>query len=397
MTTNKTVKPRIALFAMGVIGGGNLGYGVPVLADLFEKLSSKYEIIYYSFSAVDSQNVPVGIKLRQTRWPLPGRAKFFWTSLKFAWDQIANPCQLIFTVSIYPTAHWALRVGKIFRCPVVVQMIALEAVSLPDIGYGNLTVPWLKKVTVDVCKNADILIAVAEYQKKIAEESLPTQRHIEVLPLRIDFRKFSYKRRNISFPVQFIHIAYYSPIKGQDVMFAAFAKVSKEFDCHLTVIGHGFDIPEVSNMLEQLNITDKVTFTGEIDQSRIPAYFSDAHILLHMARFETGCAVIQEAMASGVAVCGTRVGILSDIGDNYAMVAKPQNVEDITSKIMQVVKDEGLYERITANAYEWIKTYDSEWSHRNYDRFLGQTLEAIKGPKTGQLARTTSRPPIDKY
>ena len=99
-------------------------------------------------------------------------------------------------------------------------------------------------------------------------------------------------------------------------MFRAFAKVAQKIDCHLTVIGEGFNIDKVREMMKDLRIDDHVTFTGSVSQSQLPQYLRKAHILLHTARFETGCAVIQEAMSSGVAVVGTRVGILSDIGIN---------------------------------------------------------------------------------
>ncbi len=362
---------------MGVIGGGNLGYGIPVLRDLFERLSAHYEIIFYSFSTIKEGNIPEGIKLRQTKLPLPGRLKFLYIALKFAFDQIFYPSKLIFAISIYPTGHWAIRLGKIFKRHVLVQIIALEAVGLTDIGYGNLTIPWLKKITIKVCEEADTLVAVAGYQMDVAKKSLPTMRDIDVLPLRIDYRKFYYRKRQISFPIQFIHVAYYSPIKDQDTMFTALAIISKKVDCHLTVIGSGYGSSNVRDMLDRLQISNLVTFVGEIDQSEIPRYFHDAHILLHPARFETGCAVIQEAMASGVAVCGTRVGILSDIGDSYAMIAPPKDPEELANKIMELINNPDLYDRITNNAYKWITTYDSMWSYENYRKFIDSKLKDL--------------------
>lgn len=362
---------------MGVIGGGNLGYGIPVLRDLFERLSAHYQIIFYSFSTINAENIPKGIKLRQTRLPLPGRLKFLYIALKFALDQIFYPSKLIFAISVYPTGHWAIRLGKIFNRHVLVQIIALEAVGLTDIGYGNLTVPWLKKITINVCEKADTLVAVAGYQMDVAKESLPTLRKIDVLPLRIDYRKFFYRKRQVSFPVQFIHVAYYSPIKDQDTMFSALAAVSKKVDCHLTVIGSGYHNSDVKDKLDRLDISGLVTFVGEVDQSEVPRYFQDAHILLHPARFETGCAVIQEAMASGVAVCGTRVGILSDIGDSYAMIAPPKDPGQLADKIMELISNPDLYETITANAHKWITTYDSMWSFENYKRFIDSKLEDL--------------------
>jgi glycosyltransferase involved in cell wall biosynthesis len=359
---------------MGVIGGGNIGYGIPVLRDLFQKLGADYQIVYYSFSTINPENVPNNIKIRQITLKLPGRIKFMWICTKFILDQVFIPCKFIFAVSIYPTGYWALKMGKLFKRPVAVQIIALEAVSLPDIRSGNLTVPWLRKITTDVCKEAEALIAVADYQRVVAQTSLPTSRKIAVLPLRIDYRKFFFRKREIIFPVQFIHIAFYSPIKDQDTMFAAFAEVSKNIDAHLTVIGHGYDVPKIHFKMDELNIKDNVTFTGEIDQQRIPEFLDKAHVLLHTSRFETGCAVIQEAMASGVAVCGTRVGILADIGDKYAMIAPPKDPIALAHKILDLVNNRNLYDSITQEAYHWIKTHDSWWSYQNYRQFLNDNF-----------------------
>lgn len=368
-------KPRIALLAMGILGEGKIGQGIPVLTDLFNRLSDNFEIVWYSFSPVDTTAIPARIKTRQViSWPIPGRLKYLLLCMSFLLDHIRNPYQLLFAVSVFPPGRWAVLLGKLINRKVLVQIIALEAVSLPDIKAGYLYHPWHRRVTTRICREADVLIAVAEYQKKVAQLSLPTNREIVVLPLRIQPHKFRYIKKHITYPVQFIHIAYYSPIKDQHTMLRAFAKVAQIIDCRLTVIGSGYNVPEIPMLLKELGILERVTFTGEISQSELPQYFDNAHILLHTARFETGCAVIQEAMASGVAVCGTEVGILADIGERYAVVAAPQDPERLAEKIISLVNNPQLYSSITKEAYQWISRYDADWSYRNYLDFLTSQL-----------------------
>lgn len=369
-------KPRLALFGYGILGGGTMHHGIPVLTDLFDRLSDDFDIVYYCFANISPEHVPSEIQVKQaTSLPLPGRIKFFLLSLVFAFDQIRNPFSLIFAVSVYPTGLWAVRLGRIFKIPVAVQIIALEAVALEDIGYGNLVYPWLKKITQRVCERADALIAVAEYQKNIAISSLPTSRKIEVLPLRINCSNFPFKDRKLTYPVQFIHIAYYSPIKDQDTMFRAFSAIAEKIDCHLTVIGEGFDILKVSRLLDDLKITERITFTGTILQSQLPKYLANAHILLHTARFETGCAVIQEAMSSGVAVAGTRVGILYDIGDRYAVSVPVGDDEQLAEKTLALINDGKLYDRIRMESRQWISKYDAVWAYENYLKFLKKMIK----------------------
>jgi glycosyltransferase involved in cell wall biosynthesis len=372
---NVPPKPRIALLAMGVMGGGSLNDGIPVLADLFGRLSQHFEIVFYSFQKVHRANISSSIKTKDvTNLRVPGRLKYFFLLARIVWDSLRHPYQLLFAVSVYPPGRSAVLIGKLLRRPVVVQMIALEAVAIHEINSGNLTIPWLAKITRSVCKNTNYLVAVSDFQAKVAMKDLPTSREIVVLPLRINAAKFNFQPREISYPVQLVHIGYFSPIKGQDVMFRAFAKLTRNVDCHLTVIGNGFNVPVVKNMLSELGIQEKVFFKGPVLQSEIPSLLAGKHIMVHAARFETGCAVIQEAMASGVAVCGTRVGLLSDIGDEYAMIVPSEDHNLLAEKIQNLIADPVLYNRITRSAHEWISNYDAAWSAEAYRKFIASTL-----------------------
>lgn len=372
----KRDKPRIALLGVSTLGGGPLGQGIPSIAALFDHLSQYYSITFYSFGLTNVSRISDFIRVKQvSRWRLPGRLKYLLLSFKIVLDHLRNNYSLLFAVSAYPAGLYAVRLGKLLKRPVAVQYIALEAVAITDIVYGNLTIPWLRKITTWVSEQSTSLIMVSEWQKVLAMESLPSVRKMDVLPLRINPKNFSYRKKEISFPVELIHIAYYSPIKGQDILFEAFSKVSKEMDCHLTVIGDGFNVREVKKLLEELEITDKVSFLGLIPQSELPTYFERAQILVHPARFETGCAVIQEAMASGVAVCGTDVGLLNDIGDQFAVIVPVGNPEKLAEGILQLVRSPKIYERITMEAYLWITKYDAAWANENYIRFIESLLQ----------------------
>jgi 2-polyprenyl-3-methyl-5-hydroxy-6-metoxy-1,4-benzoquinol methylase len=143
---------------------------------------------------------------------------------------------------------------------------------------------------------------------------------------------------------------------------------------------HRVDMDNPFNILYtlvNLNIEDKITFAGLVPQADIPQYLDRAHIMLHTARYETGCAVIQEAMASGVAVCGTDVGLLSDIGDRYAVIVPPGNVEALAVKIVELVNDQKKFESITSAARDWITRHDAAWSAKNYSENL---MGVVNGP-----------------
>src|SRR5258706_3714803 len=96
------LKPRIALFGMGILGRGPLGEGIPVLTDLFERLSQHFHIVYYCFSPIDSAKVPLPIKVKQVvSWRLPGRLKYVLLCARFGIDHLFNRYALIFAVAAY--------------------------------------------------------------------------------------------------------------------------------------------------------------------------------------------------------------------------------------------------------------------------------------------------------
>jgi glycosyltransferase involved in cell wall biosynthesis len=363
-------KPRIAVFAKGVIGGGKLGYGIPLLRDLFEKLSGDFDVVLYSFSSVDESKAIQSISVRQVLINLPLQFRYLLLSLRFVIDQVLTPCDIIFAISISPAGHWALRLGRIFRRDVVIQLIGPEAASLPKCNGGDLDQPRLKEITLKACAQATRLVVLGSFQKRIAKECLPFDREIDIVPRRIDPSKFHFKKRPLTFPVQFIHVAYYSKLKDQDTMFRSFAEISKSVDCHLTVIGGGYDTIEVNAMINSLQIGDRITFIGQIDHSEIPKHFDNKHILIHPSHFEGASAVVQEAMASGVVVCGTPVGILADIGEDFAFIFQAGNNADLTEKIFEMINNPQLVDKKANNAHTYINTYGSEWSYRcNRDYF----------------------------
>lgn len=367
-------KPRIAVMGMGTLDAGALG--IPVLIDLFGRLSAHFEIVFYSFLPIDKSSVPNGILVREpVNLRLPGRIKYLLVAARCAVDHLMNSYSAFFAVSIYPTGLAATTLGSLFRKPSIVQIIATEGGSGSQASFGNLTIPWLKKITLSVCSKADFVVAVADYQKKIAVENLRTRREIAVLPLRIDPKLFPYRNREVTRPVQFIQIGFYGPIKDQDTMFRAFSIIAKTIDAHLTVVGDGFDVPPVRQLVKELGITERITFTGYIKNSELADYLQRAHILLHTALFETGCAVIQEAMASGVAVCGTQVGLLDDIGDKYAVSVPPGDAKTLAEKAIMLVNNPSLYKSITREAHHWILQYDTVWAYENYLTFFRNVIK----------------------
>jgi len=231
------------------------------------------------------------------------------------------------------------------------------------------------KITRWVCIKADVLIVQSEYQRKMTEENLRLDRETSVLSRRVEAGKFPYGERLITFPVNLLHIASFQPVKDQETLFRAFAKIAKQVESRLTVVGHGFDVPAVRQMLIDLGIETKVDFTGEVKHEEIVGHFAKAHILLHTSRYESLCGVVQEAMASGVPVCGTDVGILADLGDPFAVVVPPHNPDELANRTLSLVNDADRYDRMQKLAREYIVNHDADWAVKQYKELFEKWMK----------------------
>jgi glycosyltransferase involved in cell wall biosynthesis len=370
---SKNKKPRIALLGKGTLDAR--GLGIPTMIDLCDRLSADFEITFYSFLPIDDSKVPAGVAVRvPVKVRLPGRIKYFLIALRCLIDHIRNPFLLFFAVSTYPAGLWTVRLAKLVNRPSVVQLIATEAGTADDVNIGTLSIPWQKKIALEVCKKADHVVLIADYQIEFAKKNLITKKEVVVLPLRINPRKFFRLHRSMSMPIQFVQIGFFSLIKDQHTLFRTFALVAEQIDCHLTVIGDGFDNDEVRQLVNSLKIEKNVTFTGYIRNDDLPEKLKGMHILLHTAIFETGCGVIQEAMASGIVVAGTKVGILYDIGEQFAVMAPVRRPELLAKEIIDLVNNPNRYKTLADTAHDFIATYDCVWAYKNYRRFIHKVI-----------------------
>jgi len=82
---------------------------------------------------------------------------------------------------------------------------------------------------------------------------------------------------------------------------------------------------------------------------------------------EGGPRVTLETMACRVPVLTSRIGIMNDIiKDSVNGIFIDWTVEDITNKIMLLLKDNNLREKIAENGYESVQQFERKKAIKNY-------------------------------
>ncbi|HEY8938501.1 MAG TPA: glycosyltransferase family 4 protein, partial [Cyclobacteriaceae bacterium] len=138
--------------------------------------------------------------------------------------------------------------------------------------------------------------------------------------------------------------------------------LNTKINCTLTHIGEDFHQGEIQKKVIEMGLTDKVKFVGLIANDKLPEYYHDADILLHTSLYESQAVVVNEAMASGLLVCGTRVGLLADLTDTCCLTVNPGDAEGLAEIVLRLISDTSMISKIRKNAYEWSTAHDLKWT-----------------------------------
>jgi len=166
--------------------------------------------------------------------------------------------------------------------------------------------------------------------------------------------------------------------------------------CRLIIAGKVSEIDKgyidhLHNLCEQLKVANLVEIRINISENDKLRLLEKAKILVQPSPVEGFSIVVAEANR-----CGTPV-VVSD-GVPYDVVVNGHNglvypyghIEELATKILKLIADDPLWNRISKNAYKWSQQFDWENSAREFQRTL-QLLIAPQQPLRSELEEKKSR------
>jgi glycosyltransferase involved in cell wall biosynthesis len=204
---------------------------------------------------------------------------------------------------------------------------------------------------------------------------------ISVLPMGVDLRLTFIPRANVTRrDRRLLFVGRFVEKKGIFYLIDAVAIIKKAIpDVELFLVGDGPLLPAIILKISQLGLDQNVTLTGSLGISRLPFIYSSAAVFVMpsvVARNgdQEGLGlVLVEAMGCGCAVVASDLPAIHDIvkhGQN-GLLARPGDVVDLADKIMHMLKDRELRERVVENGREDVcKRFDwDETAARYYKLF----------------------------
>ncbi|MDB4978602.1 MAG: glycosyl transferase, group 1 [Candidatus Peribacteria bacterium] len=140
----------------------------------------------------------------------------------------------------------------------------------------------------------------------------------------------------------------------------------------LLIIGDGPERVRQEQFVEKHRMTDRIHFTGWLPgRHELADAMRSARVFVMNSSSEGGPRVLLEAMALGLPVIATGVGIVPDVihnGENGIMTNG--TAPDLAVKISALLADEPLREQLGRQATRIIDQFERQTAIRNYAEFL---------------------------
>ncbi|MBN1876174.1 MAG: glycosyltransferase [Anaerolineae bacterium] len=224
---------------------------------------------------------------------------------------------------------------------------------------------WLKlyaPILARVLKRANRIIATSPPYIESSVWLNPLRDKCTVVPLGVDHVRFQPPVHPFDGPPTLLFVGRLRYYKGLDTLLNALVELP---DVHLNVVGDGPLRKEWEKMTEDLDITMRVHFLGELEDAALPAQYHKAHlfVLPANARSEAFGMVLLEAMASGLPCVSTELGTGTSwvVQDSVTgRVVPPQNPSRMATAIRELLSDRAQLQMMGKAARARVET---EFTH----------------------------------
>lgn len=255
------------------------------------------------------------------------------------------------------------------------KMLAEEGFKLPMVTtlHGtDITLvgnhPFYKPAVTFSINNSDVVTSVSKSLKEDTIKSFKIRKDIEVIPNFIDCSKYDEKeftdcqREMMAEHEEKIitHISNFRKVKRIDDVIKVFYEIQKKVDAKLMMVGEGPEKAMAEDLVDELNITNKVMFLGQSHEIDKILCFSDL-FLLPSEKESFGLSAL-EAMVNEVAIISTNTGGLPEVNIHglSGYLSNVGDVQDMANNAVRILESEENLEKFKANAKKVAAKFDLE-------------------------------------
>lgn len=181
-----------------------------------------------------------------------------------------------------------------------------------------------------------------------------------------------------------LHIARLEEVKGHKYLFEALALLDrKKYDAQLIVVGDGSQQEKLRRLTEVYNITDRVVFTGAVNDVRPLIAISDIVLLPSLA--EALGIVLLEGMSMGKPCIASRVGGIPEVvaDGRSGILVPPRNTTALLNAMVKLLENPALAAEMGQTGRQAvIDKFDLYLKVREVEKIYFELMDQI--PEKGQ-------------
>ena len=214
---------------------------------------------------------------------------------------------------------------------------------LPGNDFGGFLRKMFTKIVV---RNAVTVTTVTENLAiAMKNHGLKNDNYV-VLPNVVNLDMFHISERDNT-PCKIIHISCFEDKSKNISGLLESLKIidEKGIDFQCTLIGEGMDLELMKEKAQNLQLINKVSFTGLMEGQKLADELSSGDFLVLSSNYENMPVVILEALASGLPVVSTNVGGIKEmIDDTKGILVEPKNKEALAEAMIKMIETHKNYD-----------------------------------------------------
>ena len=223
--------------------------------------------------------------------------------------------------SFYQNMGWRYRR---FIVPKILKKCK-RIITVSEFEYNNI----ITKLNIPEEKMAMIYNGYNEWFRPVEDTELIYQQYIEE-------------------PGYFFFLGNTDPKKNTERTLIAYSKYLEKSDIKRKLLMADLDSSFLEDIVERNhieNIKDQIVIPGYINNADLPFIYNRAFAFLYTSLRESFGIPLLEAMACGTPVITSNTSSMPEIGGSEVLMVNPQNVNEITEKMLLLEKDEALYQK----------------------------------------------------
>jgi glycosyltransferase involved in cell wall biosynthesis len=174
-------------------------------------------------------------------------------------------------------------------------------------------------------------------------------------------KKRSFKQKHV-----ILWVSRFIRFKEPFILLSAIKKLKENHSFTLVMLGDGPLKEQLQRYVRLHGLEKVVIFQEKIPFEHMPFVYRRATIYVHTCSREAFGLSVLEAMGSGLPVVVPDSGGAAEVAADAGLKFKPGDAEDLADKLLAVMQDPELYERLSAKSIERASAFSWEKAAKDY-------------------------------